>query len=77
MRSVLTTVGSTGGGIMRDLLLGEQPPAALRDWRYAAIAVAAASAIIVAGTLTPPKHTLGVSIKPGQLQSQYALSQAA
>lgn len=49
---VLATVGATGGGIMRDLLLGEQPPAALRDWRYAAIAVAAASAIIVAGTLS-------------------------
>ena len=49
---VLATVGATGGGIMRDLLLGEQPPAALRDWRYVAIAWAAALTIIVAGVLS-------------------------
>ncbi len=31
-----------GGGIIRDTLLGALPPAALRDWRYPAIALAAA-----------------------------------
>ena len=46
---VLAFVGSTGGGVMRDLLLGEHPPAAFRDRRYPAIAVAAATAVIVAG----------------------------
>jgi uncharacterized membrane protein YeiH len=29
-----------GGGIMRDLLIGDIPPASLRDWRYVAVAVA-------------------------------------
>jgi uncharacterized membrane protein YeiH len=31
-----------GGGIIRDTLLGALPPAALRDWRYPAIALGAA-----------------------------------
>lgn len=48
---VLAFVGSTGGGVIRDLLLGEHPPAALRDWRYAALAVAA-TAVVVAASLT-------------------------
>ena len=45
---VLAFVGSTGGGVIRDLLLGEHPPAALRDWRYAALAVAATGVVIAA-----------------------------
>ena len=58
---VLAFVGSTGGGVRRDLLLGEHPPAAFRDRRYPAIALAASAAVIVAGlvhghigTWTPP-----------------------
>jgi len=58
---VLAFVGSVGGGVIRDLLLGEHPPAALRDWRYAALAVAATAAVIVAslafgqiGDFSPP-----------------------
>jgi uncharacterized membrane protein YeiH len=31
-----------GGGIIRDILLGALPPAALRDWRYPTIALSAA-----------------------------------
>ncbi len=49
---VLAFVGSTGGGVMRDLLLGEHPPAAFRDRRYPAIALAAAVAVIAAGEVT-------------------------
>jgi len=36
---VLAFVTAVGGGIIRDLLLGATPPSAVRDWRYAAIAV--------------------------------------
>ena len=49
---VLAFVGSTGGGVMRDLLLGEHPPAAFRDRRYPAIALAAAVTVIIAGEAT-------------------------
>jgi uncharacterized membrane protein YeiH len=58
---VLAFVGSVGGGAIRDLLVGEHPPAALRDWRYAAVAVTATAVVILAslalgrvGNLTPP-----------------------
>ncbi|MBO9582219.1 MAG: TRIC cation channel family protein [Sphingobium sp.] len=58
---VLAFVGSVGGGVTRDLLLGEHPPAPFRDWRYAALAVAATACVLGAsivlgrvGNLTPP-----------------------
>jgi uncharacterized membrane protein YeiH len=58
---VLAFVGSVGGGVIRDLLLGEHPPAPFRDWRYAALAVAATVAVVLAslvfgpvGGFTPP-----------------------
>lgn len=58
---VLAFVGSVGGGVIRDLLLGEHPPAPLRDWRYAALAAAATAGVIAAslsvgrvGDVTPP-----------------------
>ncbi|MET0365374.1 MAG: TRIC cation channel family protein [Sphingobium sp.] len=57
----LAFAGSVGGGVIRDLLLGEHPPAPLRDWRYAAVALAATTAVLAAslalgrvGNLTPP-----------------------
>lgn len=34
---VLAFVTSLGGGIVRDLLIGDTPASAIRDWRYAAI----------------------------------------
>jgi uncharacterized membrane protein YeiH len=58
---VLSFVGAVGGAVIRDLLLGEHPPAPFRDWRYAALAVAATAGVIVAslalgsvGHFTPP-----------------------
>lgn len=38
---VLSFAASTSGGIARDLLIGAVPPAALRDWRYLAVSLAA------------------------------------
>src|SRR5690606_39934026 len=38
---VLSIVAATGGGIMRDTLVGATPPAALQDWRYVALSVLA------------------------------------
>jgi uncharacterized membrane protein YeiH len=36
---VLAFVTAVGGGILRDLLIGATPPAAIRDWRYIGIAM--------------------------------------
>jgi uncharacterized membrane protein YeiH len=38
---VLSFAASTFGGIIRDLLIGAVPPAALKDWRYLAVSIAA------------------------------------
>lgn len=38
---VLSFAASTSGGIARDLLIGATPPAALQDWRYLAVSLAA------------------------------------
>lgn len=38
---VVAFVASSVGGILRDLLIGAIPPAALLDWRYLAVSVAA------------------------------------
>ncbi|HLU83034.1 MAG TPA: trimeric intracellular cation channel family protein [Trueperaceae bacterium] len=38
---VLSVAAATFGGIARDLLIGAVPPAALVDWRYLAVSVAA------------------------------------
>jgi uncharacterized membrane protein YeiH len=38
---VLSFVAACGGGILRDTMIGATPPAALQDWRYVAISIAA------------------------------------
>ena len=40
-----------GGGVLRDLCIGAVPPAGLSDWRYLAVATAAAVMTIAANTL--------------------------
>jgi uncharacterized membrane protein YeiH len=36
---VLSFVAALGGGVARDVLIGDSPPQALRDWRYPALAI--------------------------------------
>jgi uncharacterized membrane protein YeiH len=38
---VLSFAAASAGGIMRDLLIGALPPAAISDWRYLAVSLAA------------------------------------
>ncbi len=40
--AVLAFCTALGGGVIRDMLLGALPPAALRDWRYPAIPIGTA-----------------------------------
>jgi uncharacterized membrane protein YeiH len=44
---VIAFVAALGGGILRDVLLGDAPPAAFRDQRYPLLAFAAAGLAIV------------------------------
>ncbi|MDQ2858232.1 MAG: TRIC cation channel family protein [Candidatus Eremiobacteraeota bacterium] len=41
--TVLAFATAVGGGVIRDVLLGATPPAALRDWRYSTIALLGAA----------------------------------
>src|SRR5690349_10943554 len=36
-----------GGGVIRDLLIGDVPPQAIRDWRYSVIAFTAGGAVFL------------------------------
>jgi uncharacterized membrane protein YeiH len=38
---VLAFVAGNAGGVTRDLLIGAAPPAAIKDWRYVAVSLAA------------------------------------
>jgi uncharacterized membrane protein YeiH len=44
---VLAFVTALGGGIVRDLLIGDIPPGAIRNWKYAATALATGGAVFV------------------------------
>lgn len=46
---VIAFVASLGGGIMRDVLLGQAPPVAFRQARYCLTVLSAAFAVILAG----------------------------
>lgn len=46
--AVLALATALGGGVTRDLLLGDVPPAALRDQAYLVAALAAAAVVLVA-----------------------------
>jgi uncharacterized membrane protein YeiH len=48
---VVAFVASSFGGILRDVLIGAIPPAALRDWRYLAVALVAGLAAFFWSTL--------------------------
>jgi uncharacterized membrane protein YeiH len=39
---VLAVITGIGGGILRDVLIGDVPPASFRDWRYLLVPLAAA-----------------------------------
>ncbi|MDQ1626916.1 MAG: hypothetical protein QOI54_660 [Actinomycetota bacterium] len=43
--AVLGTVAAIGGGLLRDVLLGDVPPPALADWRY--VTVSGAASVLV------------------------------
>ena len=44
---VLAFVAGNAGGVTRDLLIGAVPPAAINDWRYIAVSLAAAAVTFV------------------------------
>ncbi len=48
---VLSLVAASAGGIVRDLLIGAVPPAALADWRYIAVSLLAGVVVLYGHSL--------------------------
>jgi uncharacterized membrane protein YeiH len=46
--AILAVITALGGGILRDLVLGDTPPVAFERWEYLAVALAAAGVTFVA-----------------------------
>jgi uncharacterized membrane protein YeiH len=44
---VLAFTTALGGGIIRDLLIGDIPPSSIRNWNYAAVALATGAAVFM------------------------------
>jgi uncharacterized membrane protein YeiH len=44
---VLAFVTALGGGIVRDLLIGDVPPSSIRNWNYAAVALSTGAVVFV------------------------------
>ncbi len=44
---VLAFVTALGGGIVRDLLIGDVPPSSIRNWNYAAVALSTGAAVFI------------------------------
>jgi uncharacterized membrane protein YeiH len=59
---VLAFATASGGGMIRDVLIGATPPSALRDWRYVTLAVAAGllTFLLHALAAAPPEMLLTV-----------------
>jgi uncharacterized membrane protein YeiH len=60
--TVVAFVSALGGGVLRDLLTGAAPPAAIRDWRYPAVAFAAGMAVFAARLWAPEAPRLDLMI---------------
>ena len=44
--AVLCFIGGVGGGVLRDVILGDLPPVAFRDYRYALVGVIATLSVV-------------------------------
>jgi uncharacterized membrane protein YeiH len=60
--AVIAFVTALGGGILRDVLLGATPPAALRDQRYPLLAFAAAALAVLLHLSAHPAPALALTM---------------
>ena len=59
---VLSFAAASSGGIIRDLLIGSVPPAAVKEWWYLGVSLAAGLAMFYwhPRVSSPPEHDFGV-----------------
>jgi uncharacterized membrane protein YeiH len=74
---VLAFATALAGGIIRDLLIGDIPPASLRDWRYAAVAFLAAFVVFFWSRSVAQPPTFALTLVDAAGLSLFAVSGAA
>jgi uncharacterized membrane protein YeiH len=74
---VLGFVTALGGGIIRDLLIGDVPPSSIRNWVYPAVALAAAAGVFILHSSTSTVNPWLITTLDAAGLSFFAVSGAA
>ena len=74
---VIAAVTALGGGILRDVLLGDTPPSSMRDWRYFAIALVAGAGVFLVHSATHFENLSLITVLDAAGLSFFAVAGAA
>ena len=74
---VIAVVTATGGGILRDVLLGDTPPSSVRDWRYFFTALVAGAGVFVVHSATHFENVSLITLLDAAGLSFFAVAGAA
>ena len=74
---VIAVVTATGGGILRDVLLGDTPPSSMRDWRYFSIALVAGAGVFLVHSATHFENLALITLLDAAGLSFFAVAGAA
>jgi len=73
---VLAMVTAVGGGIVRDLLLGDTPPSSIRDWRYLFTALLAGATVFFLHSVTHIENASLITVLDAAGLSLFAVAGA-
>ena len=74
---VIAVVTATGGGILRDVLLGYTPPSSVRDWRYFFTALVAGAGVFLVHSATHFENLALITVLDAAGLSFFAVAGAA
>jgi uncharacterized membrane protein YeiH len=74
---VIAVVTATGGGILRDVLLGDTPPSSVRDWRYFLTAMVAGAGVFLLHEVTHLENVWLITLLDAAGLSFFAVAGAA
>jgi uncharacterized membrane protein YeiH len=74
---VIAVVTATGGGIIRDVLLGDSPPSSVRDWRYFLTALVAGAGVFLLHSATHFENLSLITLLDAAGLSFFAVAGAA
>jgi uncharacterized membrane protein YeiH len=74
---VIAVVTAIGGGILRDVLLGDTPPNSLQDWRYFFTALVAGAGVFLLDSATHIEHVWLITLLDAAGLSFFAVAGAA